>query len=210
MSNPAKKKRLYGFGAAANVVGSLPFLRNLMGWLSAGPADYRTLKDGLVSGISKAVNRAGRRPRHLYLLPGGIAEVFVSTPGKNSVVFKDRKGLCKLSLETGAKLLPCYVFGGTDFFHNLATGDGLLSKLSRKFRITFTIFWGYGYLPLPYCPRVTICIAEPIHIEKWAGPGPVPETLVEDLHRKYLLSLTELFDKYKSAAGYPDSVLEIR
>ena len=33
--------------AAADVIMYLPVLRNIMGWLSAGSASYKTLKDGL-------------------------------------------------------------------------------------------------------------------------------------------------------------------
>ena len=47
MVDPTSGKALYGFGAAADVVAYLPGLRNVMGWLSAGSADYKTLKDGL-------------------------------------------------------------------------------------------------------------------------------------------------------------------
>lgn len=46
-SDPETNRSLYGFGAAADAVGYIPFLRNIMGWLSAGPADYKTLKMGL-------------------------------------------------------------------------------------------------------------------------------------------------------------------
>lgn len=38
---------LYGFGAAADAVGYVPFLRNIMGFLTAGSASYKPLKDGL-------------------------------------------------------------------------------------------------------------------------------------------------------------------
>ena len=40
-----------GFGAAADVVMYLPFLRNIMAWLSAGSASYKALKEGLVKVI---------------------------------------------------------------------------------------------------------------------------------------------------------------
>ena len=83
-----------------------------------------------------------------------MAEVFTSTPGKDIIVFKDRKGLIKLSLETGAQLCPCYVFGGTDFFNNLATNEGFLSSLSRKLRAGVTVFWGQFGLPIPFAPKV--------------------------------------------------------
>lgn len=162
-----------------------------------------------LQGISSAVNAAGRRPRHLYILPGGVAEVFTSTPKKHAIVFKKRKGLVKLSLETGAQLCPTYVFGGTDFFNNLATHSGAFSRISRSLRMGITIFWGQFGLPIPFSPRVTLCIADPLPVEKWTGDGPVPAEKIEELHKRYLDSIQDLFDKYKSVAGYPDATLEI-
>jgi 2-acylglycerol O-acyltransferase 2 len=157
------------------------------------------------------VNANGcRKPRHLYILPGGVAEIFVSTPGKHAIVFKSRKGLCKLSIETGAKLTPCYVFGGTDFFFNLATGDGLLSKISRSLKAGLTIFWGRFGLPIPFTPRVTFVIGEPIPVPVgWDGKGPIPVELINELHETYMKAMVELFDTHKAVAGYPDAKLEI-
>jgi hypothetical protein len=40
-------RALYGFGAAADAVGYVPVLRNIMGWLSAGSASYKVLKNGI-------------------------------------------------------------------------------------------------------------------------------------------------------------------
>ena len=162
-----------------------------------------------MQGISGCVNAAGRKPRHLYLLPGGVAEVFTSTLGKNAIIFKDRKGLIKLSLETGVYLCPTYVFGGTDFFHNLATHSGFFSQISRSLRMGITIFWGQFGLPIPFAPKVTMCIADPLVVEKWCGEGPVPSELIDQLHARYIRSIQDLFEKYKVQAGYPNSKLEI-
>lgn len=200
---------LYGFGAAADVVAYVPFLRNLMIWLSSTGAGYQQLKNGL-AGKVECCNNAGRIPRHLFLLPGGIAEVFTSTPGKNIIVFSNRKGLCRLSLETGAHLIPMYVFGGTDFFVNLATGDGIVSKFSRWLRAGLTIFWGQYMLPIPYTPRVSMCLGRPILIKRWSGEGPVPDELVDDLHKKYIQAIQDLFETHKVEAGHADSHLEVR
>ncbi len=112
----------------------------------------------------------------------------MSTPGKHAVIFKNRRGLCKLALETGCYLTPCYVFGGTDFFNNLATGDGFLSELSRKYKMGLTIFWGRFGLPIPYTPKVTMCIADPLSCKKWEGPGEIPENLIDELHKQVLFS----------------------
>ena len=131
------------------------------------------------------VNRAGRKPPNsLFIFPGGIAEVFASSPGTNTIVMKKHKGLMKLSLETGAMLTPCYVFGGTDFFNNLVVGDSLLSQLSRKLRMGVTLFFGQYGLPIPFRTRVTMCIGKPIPIEKWKGEGKIPDELISNLHNK--------------------------
>jgi 1-acyl-sn-glycerol-3-phosphate acyltransferase len=135
--------------------------------------------------------------------------VFTSQPGKHVIVFKKRYGLCRLALETGTHLVPTYVFGGTDFFNNLATGGGIISQLSRKLRMGVTIFWGQFGLPIPYAPKVTLCIADPIPVEKWKGPDPIPQEVIEALQEKYLKAIQDVFDRYKEAAGYPDAQLEI-
>lgn len=46
--HPDTGEKLYGFGAAADVVQYVPFLRNILGFLSAGSAAYPVLKRGLV------------------------------------------------------------------------------------------------------------------------------------------------------------------
>lgn len=200
---------VYGFGAAANVVLYLPFLRNIMGFLSVSSADYNSLRKRLLDPelFSNAYHKS---TRHLFLLPGGIAEVYTSTPKKHVIVFKKRTGLVRLSLETGAALVPVYVFGGTDFFENVVAGDNLVSRLARKLRMGLALFYGHCFLPLPYTPKVTFCYGEPLPALKWdKEKGAIPESLVTEIHAKYIESLTTAFDKYKALAGYPDAVLEI-
>ena len=218
LSTPAtksgqKRREMYGFGGAADIVEKMPFLRNIMGWLSAASASYHVLRRGLVEGKSTPVNNGGRTPKHLYMLPGGVAEVFTSCPGDNTIVFKDRYGLTRLSLETGAKLIPCYVFGGTDFFENIATADGFLARLSRKFKMGIVGFYGKWGCPfIPYTPKVTMVIGDPLDVEKWDVPtkGRIPDGVVHELHARYLGSITELFEKYKIAAGHPNAKLVIK
>lgn len=201
-------KSMYGFGAAADAVMYVPYLRNIMAFLTGGSATYTALKNGLVHGKAPAANAAGRIPKNLYILPGGVAEIFTSKPGYNAIVFKSRRGLIKLSIETGAELVPCYVFGGTDFFHTLATSDSYLSKLSRKLRMGITIFWGQFGLPIPFAPKVTMVLGKPI------PPPKVTEELdmnkaIDILHQQYMDDVTALFDKYKALAGYPGATLDI-
>ena len=144
----------------------------------------------------------------LLLRLASLVAVFESTVGHNAIVFKNRRGLVKLALETGSDLLPCYVFGGTDFYHNLATGTNILARISRKMKAGVTVFWGWFGLPLPFLPKVTLCVADPIRVEKVEGE--IPKELIDSIHKKYIETIVELFEKYKVKAGYPNAVLIVK
>jgi hypothetical protein len=177
-------RSLYGFGAGANVVLYLPLLKHIMSWLSVTGADYESLRDRLADYKAHSNSRHSSA-KHLFILPGGIAEVLVSAPKTHIVVFKRRRGLIKLALETGAHLAPIYVFGGTDFFHNLISGDNFVGRVSRRLRMGISVFYGPWFLPVPYTPRITFCYAEVVCVEKWdLSKGPIPEELIDELHCK--------------------------
>jgi 2-acylglycerol O-acyltransferase 2 len=202
-------KHMYGFGAAADAVGYIPFLRNIMGFLTAGSASYKPLKSGLTK---KRVPAAGNREvRNLFILPGGVAEIFLSKPGSHDIVFKKRKGLIRLAVETGAMLCPCYVFGGTDFFQNLATDDGIFAAISRKLRLGLTIFWGQFGLPIPFAVKVTMIVGDPIPTPKLPEncTEEQKQAAIEELHATFIKEIEALFNKYKGVSGYPDAKLNV-
>ena len=105
-------------------------------------ANYQTLKDGLLYGKCIPVNNRPekRKPRHLFLLPGGIAEVFTSEIGRHAIVFKERRGLCRLALEVKSEIIPIYIFGANDFYHNLFSGDSFGKSLEIFFLYIFFNF----------------------------------------------------------------------
>ncbi len=201
---------LYGFGAVASVVQWIPILNSLLGWFTCVPADYATLRDGLIHGVCKPANRVGRKPTNLFVLGGGVAEVFASQPNTHVMIYKNRRGLPRLALETGASLVPMWVFGGTDFFAQLATSSGWMSKFSRFMRAGLTVYWGRFGLPIPFIPPhgVTLVIGAPIRVEK-LGPNP-PKDRVDALHAQYIDAVRALFDKYKAEAGYPTATLNVQ
>mmetsp|Transcript_70729 Transcript_70729/g.169362 ORF Transcript_70729/g.169362 Transcript_70729/m.169362 type:complete len:358 (+) Transcript_70729:84-1157(+) len=194
-----KRGTLYGFGGMATIITRLPFLRTILGWLNGGPADYATLKRGL---------RAGK---NLYMLPGGLAEIFTAQPGRDVAVWRNRRGLCRLALETGARLTPLYVFGGNDFFEQLVTSDSWIAKLSRRIGASITLYWGRFGLPIPFVPQpgCVIAMGEPLPSVRCAGEKPTDDE-VEALHARYEAALLEVFERTKAAAGRPEAVLEIR
>jgi hypothetical protein len=171
----------YGFGALTDIAMRLPLLRQVMGWLSSTSASKGVLIERMNAG------------ENLYLLPGGVAEIFLACPGRH-VIKAPRNSLMKLSLQTGAVLVPIYVFGANDFYSQLATCDmsptskkgksscsssdptNLIGRvqraLSRKAKGGFTLFWGQYGLPVPYEARCSMVLGDPIE--------PVPGTLGQE------------------------------
>ncbi len=195
----------YGFGAAADVALRIPLLRQVLSWGSAGSASRPVLYKGLSQG------------HNLFILPGGVAEIFSSKP-KTHVVKASRRGLMKLALQTGASLVPVYVFGGNDFYHQVG-----FEGASRYYQAAFTIFWGQYGLPVPFPCKCSMVLGDPIvpgkgdMCEETSGekmtarkvPEPTSED-IDDLLNRYMDALQRLFDQYKAQAGYPNAELEIR
>ena len=112
---------------AASAAIRMPCFRQLLCTIGAVDASRSTatkmLKKGLTLGIST----------------GGIAEMFeTSTDGDEVIVLKNRQGLVKLSMRTGAALVPCYLLGNTHLLSWWCGGEPhswfnrTLMKLSRK------------------------------------------------------------------------------
>mmetsp|Transcript_22835 Transcript_22835/g.46752 ORF Transcript_22835/g.46752 Transcript_22835/m.46752 type:complete len:214 (-) Transcript_22835:125-766(-) len=189
---------MYGFGATTDAAMRVPLLRQVLSWLSAGSAHRDVLRKGLDDG------------KNLYLLPGGVSEIFTSQPGTHVIIAR-RAGLMKLALRTGACLVPMYVFGGTDFFDHLATSGGWLGRASRRLRAGFTLFWGQYYLPMPYPAKCCMVMADPVILVPGGGKVENPtQEQIDELLERYLDATRRLFDQYKAQAGFADAKLEIR
>lgn len=178
----------------------LPVLRTLLGWLSGTAAHYSTLKRGLSAG------------QNLYMLPGGLAEIFTAAPGTHTAVWRSRRGLVRLALETGARLTPVYVFGGNDLFFQFLTSNSRLARASRRCGASITFFWGRWWW-FPVVPRapphgMVIAMGEPLPSRRAAAADGLPTPAeIETLSKEYEEALVALFNAYKADAGDPDGEL---
>ena len=50
------------------------------------------------------------------LYPGGEKEQIITVKGRHRLYLLKRKGFCKIALESGASLVPIYVFGETELY----------------------------------------------------------------------------------------------
>lgn len=111
-------------GLAASAAVRMPIFRQLL--CSVG---------GIDASKKVAVKHLNRN-RTIGISTGGVAEVFEtnSASGDEVIVLKNRKGIIKLAFQTGASLVPCYLFGNTHLL-SLWTGGSFhnfFKKLSRK------------------------------------------------------------------------------
>ena len=110
--------------------------------------------------------RLKRRKGSCVIYVGGMVELFHSTPKRETVFLKKRKGFVKIALRTGADLIPIYSFGNTTVLEAFKSGP--LASLSRKVGVSVTVFWGRWFLPIPKRVKLVYARGRPLglpHIE---------------------------------------------
>lgn len=193
-----RQGRLLG-GLGASVLFRIPLLRHGLAAIDISPATNRNL--------AQRLQTAGSRT---FLVPGGIAEMFLNDPDREVVNLADRKGFCKHALASGAPLLPVYIFGQTQLFYTL-TGrvQEMLRQLSRRLRVSLIPFVGRSWLS-PFVPLqepLTCVVGRPINVG--AAPIDAPTAAqVDALHAQFCAELRRLFEQHKHRhPGYAEKRL---
>jgi 2-acylglycerol O-acyltransferase 2 len=170
-------------GAVATCLLHLPLLRHLMAWAGMVPANRDVIAALLRAGTS------------VVIIPGGIAEIFVSRTDDEVLVLRQRKGFARAALAAGGlPIVPIYCFGNTGVFH-VAPPPAPVAALSRRARVGLLAFWGRWGLPLPYRHKLLVVVGRPVR--------PAPGEDADALHARYCEELTRLFDEHKGRLG-PD------
>ena len=169
-------------GGVASVLLHVPMLRHLMAWVGMAPAAKDTVRRLLGRGIS------------VVLIPGGIAEIFHSSPDVEVVLLRKRLGFVRAAVAAGVPLVPIYCFGNTAAFH-CARLPERLAAASRALRVSLVCFWGRAGLPLPFRTKLLVVVGAPLTLR--------PGESAEELHARYIEALTALFDRHKARMG-PD------
>jgi len=184
-----RQGRLLG-GLGASVLFRLPLLRQFLGAIGIEPATPRALAAKLrVPGSDT------------FLVPGGIAEMFLNDPDLEVVQIATRKGFCKHALRAGACVCPVYIFGQTQLFYTLGgRAQELLRRLSRYARVSLVPFVGRSWLS-PFVPLqrpLTAVIGRPLNVHMPPVPSPTPEQ-IDALHAQFCSELRRLFDEHKAS-----------
>ncbi|KAK3583647.1 hypothetical protein CHS0354_021384 [Potamilus streckersoni] len=150
--------------------------------------------------------------RCLGVVVGGAVEALEAHPGKYNLCISKKKGFIKMALIHGAPLVPVFSFGETDLYDQVNNPDGSLLKnlqmfLTKRFGFSPPIFYGRGVFNytfgiMPYRHPVTTVVGKPIEVEKKSKPS---QEDIDDLHKKYVAALIDLFEKHKIECGVDES-----
>ena len=175
----------------ADVIAYLPLLRRIMCWWGFTSVSAPSMKRNLTQGYPY---------NGLMLQVGGIAEMFYGTDCEQ-IILKKRLGFCKLALQTGCCLVPCYVFGANEMYTRLFGPDSLLAKISSVMRTSLVVWygrWGIPFGVVPHKVKMVIALGTPIEVEKVEQPS---SAQIEALHAKYVEEIRALFDRHKGKMG---------
>lgn len=143
-------------------------------------------------------------PYTIGISTGGVAEVFVHGD-EEVILLKERVGLIKLALRTGADLVPCYVFGNTQVL--LSWWFSGVENLSRKLGFAIILVYGRFYLPIPLRVPIFGVKGKAIPTEKCEDPSP---ELIKKYQDKLIAAMQELFDNHKALYGWEHKTLIIQ
>lgn len=115
-----------------------------------------TAKDGALTPCPFCFTLSHIQQSNLAVLPGGIAELLLSSREEEVLYLRKRTGFARIAHTAGVQLVPSYCFGNNQFFSQLSTSSGFVARLSRRLRMSLTVFWGQWLLPIPHQTRVTM------------------------------------------------------
>jgi 1-acyl-sn-glycerol-3-phosphate acyltransferase len=169
---------------------------------------------GIIDASRHIARKAVEDGESLGISTGGVAEVFETNEGDECIVLKQRIGLIKLAIRTGADLVPCYLFGNTDLLscwagEGIPQGRTILEKISRKIGFALIIIHGRFGLPIPRRVPVLGVMGKPIPTYKIKCEEPTQEQ-IETIQKLLLDEMQEIFERYKGLYGWKDKKLIIK
>ena len=182
---------------AASVLFRMPIIREISLWTGCVDARRSVAERQLDSG------------RSLLIIAGGEAEQIRTTFGKEIIYLSKRKGFVKLALQKDIPLVPCYVFGCSDYYRtNLCFFDARVTLVKM---LGVCISLASGYLGSPWCPfpvKTTIVFGKPIQSKVEYKFSPTQEE-IDTAHAAFVVNIKALFDEHKGRLGFGDRELVI-
>lgn len=180
-------------GLGASALFKAPLFKHIFTWVGAIDASWENAYKNLLQGP-------------IGVSPGGIAEIYEVNNSDEVIILKNRKGMIRLAFQTGASLVPCYIFGNSTTLNVFYDKKGKMQKICRMLRIAFAPFWGRFYLPIPYRIPITAVIGTPIEVPKKEKPT---DEEISEIQQQLINKIQDLFNTHKKAYGWEHKKLII-
>lgn len=168
---------------------------------------------GVIDASRNVARNALDNGHSIGISTGGVREVFETNEHHETILLKERIGMIKLAIRTGADVVPCYMYGNT---HALScwAGEGigarnLLESISRKVGFATIIIYGRFGLPIPYRVPILGVMGKPIPTKQIQCEEPTMEQ-VSEIQAILLKEMQALFDRYKDLYGWQETDLIIK
>ena len=146
---------------------------------------------------------------------GGVAEVFETNHTDECILLKERIGMIKLAIRTGAELVPCYLFGNTKLLdcwsgeYLPSTIKSSIERISRKAGFALIVIYGRWGLAIPYRLPVLAVAGKGVPTKHIQCEDPTNEQ-VEQVQALLLTEMERIFETYKHLYGWEDKKLIIK
>lgn len=172
-------------GTALNTLWWLPFGREFFERYKFIQSNYKNMKQVLTSNKS------------LSVILGGVKEMPFSSDNKIITNILKRRGIFKMSLETGIPLVPVIVYGENEIYK---MSDNKIFEYINNFTLKYNI-----YIPIPTLESFTkwlklffkplnkpikTYVGEPVHVIKNTNPT---ENDIINLREQYFSNLKQLY-----------------
>jgi 2-acylglycerol O-acyltransferase 2 len=170
---------------------------------------------GVIDADRDSARRALKRfPYTIGISTGGVREVFETNADDECILLRERVGLIKLAIRTGADLVPCYLFGNTKLLSCWA-GEGIpgarsvLEAISRKIGFALILIHGRFGLPIPRRTPILAVKGKAIPTHRLKCENPTKEQ-IQVIQDQLIDDMQELFDGYKHLYGWENHRLVIK
>ncbi|GAB5372683.1 hypothetical protein AAMO2058_001685700 [Amorphochlora amoebiformis] len=168
----------------ADVLFDTPGVREMLMIMGAKRVNRRSVERLLEAGHNVAIQ------------PGGIYEQLRTDPRQEKAYFPPNLGFIRQAIKVGSPLLPAYLFGENQIFNVSESGRAIAQWIHKHTGVPILPVTGRFSLPgLPKSTKIHIRVGRPVEVgEKSDNPT---KQRVQEIFKRYVEALQELFDRYK-------------
>lgn len=144
------------------------------------------------------------------VVTGGAQEALEAKPGVCRLVVEKRRGLIRLALRYGARMVPAFTWGENELWDQLDNPEGSLLRWAQQafktlFKWSPVVPMGRGIFQyslgfLPFRRQLTTVLGKPVEMPRIPAPT---DADVEKHQARYIEALQALYERYNAKLHEP-------